>query len=68
MKRGVNLEERDPNYDLKEFVLECSTKKMYPDVLSYDTIVDLTGSFKSPMSCPYFLQGSEKDESEKNQL
>ena len=30
---------------------------MYPDVLSYDKIVDLTGSFKVPMGCRSFLQG-----------
>ena len=30
---------------------------MYPDVLSYDKIVDITGSFKVPMGCRSFLQG-----------
>lgn len=30
---------------------------MYPDVLSYDKIVELTGSFKAPMGCRSFLQG-----------
>ena len=30
---------------------------MYPDVLSYDKIVELTGSFKVPMGCRSFLQG-----------
>lgn len=30
---------------------------MYPDVLSYDKIIDLTGSFKAPMGCRSFLQG-----------
>ncbi|WP_019795847.1 anaerobic ribonucleoside-triphosphate reductase, partial [Streptococcus sobrinus] len=37
--------------------LECATKRMYPDVLSYDKIIDLTGSFKAPMGCRSFLQG-----------
>ena len=37
--------------------LECATKRMYPDVLSYDQIVRLTGSFKVPMGCRSFLQG-----------
>ncbi|MDN6398613.1 MAG: anaerobic ribonucleoside-triphosphate reductase [Alkalibacterium sp.] len=57
LKRGLNLREDDPNYDIKELALECSTKRMYPDVLSYDQIVKLTGSFKTPMGCRSFLQG-----------
>ncbi|WP_025728735.1 anaerobic ribonucleoside-triphosphate reductase [Atopobacter phocae] len=62
LKRGTNLEPADPNYDIKELALECATKRMYPDVLSYDKIVELTGSFKVPMGCRSFLQGwtSEK--------
>ena len=57
LKRGLNLEEGTPNYDIKQLALECATKRMYPDVLSYDKIVDLTGSFKVPMGCRSFLQG-----------
>ena len=57
LKRGLNLEEGTPNYDIKQLALECATKRMYPDVLSYDKIVNLTGSFKVPMGCRSFLQG-----------
>ncbi|ETJ35976.1 Ribonucleoside-triphosphate reductase, partial [human gut metagenome] len=57
LKRGLNLEPGSPNYDIKQLALECATKRMYPDVLSYDKIVDLTGSFKVPMGCRSFLQG-----------
>lgn len=57
LKRGLNLEEGSPNYDIKQLALECATKRMYPDVLSYDRIVELTGSFKAPMGCRSFLQG-----------
>ena len=57
LKRGLNLEPGAPNYDIKELALECATKRMYPDVLSYDKIVSLTGSFKAPMGCRSFLQG-----------
>lgn len=57
LKRGVNLDPDDPNYDLKQLALECATKRMYPDVLMYDKIVELTGSFKAPMGCRSFLQG-----------
>ncbi|MBF6626389.1 anaerobic ribonucleoside-triphosphate reductase [Aerococcaceae bacterium zg-BR9] len=57
LKKGVNFSAEDPNYDIKQLALECSTKRMYPDVLMYDKIVDLTGSFKVPMGCRSFLQG-----------
>jgi len=62
LKCGLNLNEEDPNYDIKQLALECATKRMYPDILSYDKIVELTGSFKVPMGCRSFLQGW-KDES-----
>jgi ribonucleoside-triphosphate reductase len=57
IKRGLNLNPTDPNYDVKQLALECATKRMYPDILSYDKIVELTGSFKVPMGCRSFLQG-----------
>ncbi|HEP1859722.1 TPA: anaerobic ribonucleoside-triphosphate reductase [Streptococcus pyogenes] len=57
VKRGLNLEPDSPNYDIKTLALECATKRMYPDMLSYDKIIDLTRSFKSPMGCRSFLQG-----------
>ncbi len=57
VKCGLNLEPDSPNYDIKTLALECATKRMYPDMLSYDKIIDLTGSFKSPMGCRSFLQG-----------
>ncbi|MCO7273824.1 anaerobic ribonucleoside-triphosphate reductase [Cellulosimicrobium cellulans] len=57
LRRGVNLDPGNPNHDLKQLAVECATKRMYPDVLSYDKIVELTGSFKVPMGCRSFLQG-----------
>ncbi|QFV11423.1 anaerobic ribonucleoside-triphosphate reductase [Lacticaseibacillus rhamnosus] len=57
LKRGLNLNPDDPNYDIKQLAIECATKRMYPDVVSYDTIKRLTGSFKAPMGCRSFLQG-----------
>ncbi|HFH9946917.1 TPA: anaerobic ribonucleoside-triphosphate reductase [Streptococcus suis] len=57
IKRGLNLEPTSPNYDIKQLAVECATKRMYPDMLSYDKIVELTGSFKVPMGCRSFLQG-----------
>ncbi|EME8183502.1 anaerobic ribonucleoside-triphosphate reductase [Enterococcus faecium] len=57
LKKGVSLNPEDPNYDIKQLALECATKRMYPDILNYDKIVELTGSFKVPMGCRSFLQG-----------
>lgn len=57
LKKGVNLNPEDPNYDIKQLALECATKRMYPDILNYDKIVELTRSFKVPMGCRSFLQG-----------
>lgn len=62
IKEGVNLKETDPNYDVKQLALECATKRMYPDVLNYDKLVELTGSFKVPMGCRSFLQGWKDEE------
>ncbi|WP_099225126.1 anaerobic ribonucleoside-triphosphate reductase [Listeria costaricensis] len=55
IKKGTNLEATDPNYDIKQLALKCSAKRMYPDVLNYDTLVRLTGDFKVPMGCRSFL-------------
>ncbi len=57
LKKGLNLNPSDPNYDIKQLALQCATKRMYPDVLSYDQIISITGSFKVPMGCRSFLQG-----------
>lgn len=64
LRRGVNLDPEDPNYDLKQLAVECATKRMYPDVLSYDKIVEITGSFKVPMGCRSFLQGWTDEDGE----
>lgn len=57
LKSGLNLEKDSPNYDIKQLAIECATKRMYPDVLNYDRVVEITGSFKVPMGCRSFLQG-----------
>ena len=64
LKRGVNLCCEDLNYDIKQLALQCATKRMYPDILSYDKIVELTGSFKVPMGCRSFLQGWKDENGE----
>lgn len=55
LKRGLNLNPGDPNYDIKQLALECSTKRMYPDLLMYDKLVEIAGDFKAPMGCRSFL-------------
>jgi ribonucleoside-triphosphate reductase len=64
IKKGVNSAPTDPNYDIKQLALECATKRMYPDILNYDKIVELTGSFKVPMGCRSFLQGWQDENGE----
>ena len=49
LKKGINLNPSDPNYDIKKLAIKCSTRRIYPDILNYDNIVKITGSFKSPM-------------------
>ena len=49
LKKGLNVKPEDPNYDIKQLALECSTKRMYPDIVSYEKIVEYTGNFKFPI-------------------
>ncbi|MFS0657527.1 anaerobic ribonucleoside-triphosphate reductase [Niallia alba] len=55
IKKGINFHKDDPNYDIKQLALECATKRMYPDILNYDKIVEITGDFKPSMGCRSFL-------------
>lgn len=55
IRKGVNFDHNDPNYDIKQLALECASKRMYPDILNYDKLVEVTGSFKTPMGCRSFL-------------
>ena len=61
IKKGVNQAAGDPNYDIKQLALECTSKRMYPDILNYDQVVKVTGSFKAPMGCRSFLGAYEQD-------
>lgn len=55
LKDGVNLKPEDPNYDVKQLALECASKRIYPDILSYDKLMEIYGYFISPMGCRSFL-------------
>ncbi|MFS2221266.1 anaerobic ribonucleoside-triphosphate reductase [Pantoea sp. B65] len=55
IRDGINYRAGDINYDIKKLALECASKRMYPDILNYDQVVKVTGSFKTPMGCRSFL-------------
>lgn len=55
IKEGLNRKPEDPNYDIKQLALECTSKCMYPDILNYDMVCKITGNFKVPMGCRSFL-------------
>lgn len=64
LKKGLNLQNGDPNYDIKQLALECASQRMYPDILNYEQVVKVTGSFKAPMGCRSFLGRYEQDQQE----
>ncbi|MBD2795594.1 anaerobic ribonucleoside-triphosphate reductase [Xenorhabdus sp. 18] len=55
LRDGLNRRFGDPHYDIKLLALECASKRMYPDILNYDQVIKVTGSFKTPMGCRSFL-------------
>ena len=50
LKRGINLEENDPNYDIFKMAVRCSSQRIYPDYISYDKVKEVTGDYKTCMS------------------
>ena len=61
IRDGLNHKDGDANYDIKKLALECASKRMYPDILNYDKVVEVTGSFKTPMGCRSFLDAYEEN-------
>ena len=55
LKDEINLKKTDPNYDIKRLAVECSAKRIYPDILSYEKVMEIYGFFVSPMGCRSFL-------------
>ncbi len=57
LDEGINLRPEDPNYDIKQLALECTSKRMYPDIISARLNREITGSSVpvSPMGCRSFL-------------
>lgn len=57
MEEGLNLNPEDPNYSVKQLALECSSKRLYPDIISAKNNRSTTGSSVpvSAMGCRSFL-------------
>lgn len=57
LEEGLNLKPEDPNYDIKQLALECSSKRLYPDYISAKHNREITGSSVpvSPMGCRSYL-------------
>jgi len=55
IKDGVNHKQGDVNYDIKQLAIACASERMYPDILNYERLVEVTGGFKNPMGCRSFL-------------
>jgi len=61
IKEGLNHQPEDANYDIKQLALICASKRMYPDILNFHKVVEVTGSFKTPMGCRSFLDKYEEN-------
>ncbi|MCM2527748.1 anaerobic ribonucleoside-triphosphate reductase [Shewanella algae] len=61
IRDGINHKAGDCNYDIKQLALECASIRMYPDILNYEQVVKVTGSFKTPMGCRSFLGTYEEN-------
>ncbi len=63
IRDGINHKDGDCNYNIKQLALKCATMRMYPDILNYEQVEKVTGSFKTPMGCRSFL-GTYEEEGE----
>lgn len=63
IRDGINHKAGDCNYDVKQMALKCASMRMYPDILNYEQVEKVTGSFKTPMGCRSFL-GTYKENGE----
>lgn len=62
IKPGINKNPEDPNYDIKQLALKSVVKRMSPEILNYDNVVKITGSYKAAMGCRSFINGlTEQD-------
>ena len=52
LKKGVNMDRGDPNYDLFKLALECSAKRMFPNFAFQD----------APLNLKYYKAGKPQTE------
>lgn len=62
LKDGLNKLPGDPNYDIKQLSVECTANRMYPDYISYERVVEVTGDYKVSMGCRSFLAAVDSGE------
>jgi ribonucleoside-triphosphate reductase len=68
IKKGHNRAPGDINYDIKKLAVKCATERMYPDIVNYDKVVEITGDFKFPMGCRSFLHEYQGEIDGRNNL
>ena len=44
VEKGINLDQKDPNYEELKLALECATKRMYPDIVFAPNNRKMTGA------------------------
>lgn len=57
LSKGVNVKPHDPNYDIKQLALECSSKRIYPDILNKEKCIEVTGHYCTSRGCRSFSLG-----------
>lgn len=62
LKDGINMKSGDINYDIKKLAMKCTSERMYPDYISYDKLVEVTGDYKVSMGCRSFLAAIDSGE------
>ncbi|MFP9035378.1 anaerobic ribonucleoside-triphosphate reductase, partial [Enterococcus faecalis] len=62
LRDGVKMKPGDVNYDIKKLAMKCTAERMYPDYISYDKVVEVTGDYKVSMGCRSFLAATEDGE------
>lgn len=62
LKDNHNKAPGDINYDIKKLAMKCTAERMYPDYISYEKVVEVTGDYKVSMGCRSFLSAVESGE------
>ena len=54
LKRGVNLDPNDPEYEMFKLAVKVSAYRQYPDYIMTDRLQEVTGGVCFPMGCRSF--------------